>query len=220
MPDERIVPWNFLDWSKKWYVLLESSATHFNSVRATKLFKCYIYRGKIFSWRQEKSNILLQCTSRTKLCPLDNPRSLNQFRWSPFHDVKVNHHLIQLILNNLRAMEITVIIDVWRREVNYKNQFGHNSSDCHQFIYAVCHQIYLYEGLSVASVELHKPIVTICLMIRPGSLTLETQPNQIEIKESVRRLTPFFSQTPPAFLRSPVQARPRVPPSKSLYVNI
>ena len=28
-------------------------------------------------------------------------------------------------------------------------------------------------------------------------------------------LTPFFSQTPPAFLRSPVQARPRVPPSKS-----
>ena len=34
------------------------------------------------------------------------------------------------------------------------------------------------------------------------------------------RLTPFFSQTPPAFLRSPVQARPRVPPSKSLQVNM
>ena len=31
------------------------------------------------------------------------------------------------------------------------------------------------------------------------------------------QLTPFFSHTPPAFLRSPVQARPRVPPSKSLH---
>lgn len=34
------------------------------------------------------------------------------------------------------------------------------------------------------------------------------------------KLTPFFSQTPPAFLRSPVQASPNVPISKSLYVNI
>ena len=33
-------------------------------------------------------------------------------------------------------------------------------------------------------------------------------------------LTPFFSQTPPAFLRSPVQAKPKVPPSKSRKVNM
>lgn len=34
------------------------------------------------------------------------------------------------------------------------------------------------------------------------------------------KLTPFFSQTPPAFFRSPVHARPKVPFSKSRYVNM
>lgn len=33
-------------------------------------------------------------------------------------------------------------------------------------------------------------------------------------------LTPFFSQTPPAFFKSPVHAKPSVPISKSRYVNI
>lgn len=32
--------------------------------------------------------------------------------------------------------------------------------------------------------------------------------------------TPFFSHTPPAFFRSPVQAKPKVPISKSRYVNM
>lgn len=36
----------------------------------------------------------------------------------------------------------------------------------------------------------------------------------------INLLTPFFSQTPPAFFKSPVQARPRVPISKSRYVNM
>lgn len=33
-------------------------------------------------------------------------------------------------------------------------------------------------------------------------------------------LTPFFSHTPPAFFKSPVHAKPKVPISKSRYVNI
>ena len=49
-----------------------------------------------------------------------------------------------------------------------------------------------------------------------GEKTEVTQREESKGREGQWDLTPFFSQTPPAFLRSPVHARPKVPPSKSL----